>query len=132
MSNLNHDQLVECFIKSGILKGTLKCKVKLNHELEIDLVYNTENAIWIIEAKVNPTVRNLATALGQVLIYGSIYANYYKLEKPIKLMVITDTIGVSWLDVGFWAEDKDIYKINYLKELFEKHGVKLLVRVLDF
>ena len=132
MSGINHDQLIEHFIKYGILDGTPRRKVRLDHELEIDLVYDMRDAIWIIEAKVNPTVRELATALGQVLIYGSVYAGHYGSEKPIKLMVITDTIGVSWLDVGFWAEDKDLDIINYLKELFEEYEVKLRVRILDF
>ncbi len=102
MSDVKHDQLVERFIKSGILDGTPRSKVRLNHELEIDLAYDTREVIWIIEAKVNPTVRDLATALGQVLIYCSVYASHHRPKKPIKLMVITDTIGVSWLDVGFW------------------------------
>jgi hypothetical protein len=132
MSDMDHDQLIDRFIKSGVLKGTYRTKVWLAHELEIDLLYDAKDAIWIVEAKVNPRVTDLAGALGQVLIYGSVYAYYYKSEKPIKLMVITDTTGVSWLDVGFWAKDKNLDKINYLKELFEKHGVKLLVRVLDF
>lgn len=132
MSGINHDQLIERFITHRILVGTPRRKVRLDHELEIDLVYDTRDAIWIIEAKVNPTVRDLAQALGQVLIYGSVYADHHRPEKPIKFMVIIDTIRVSWLDVGFWAEDKDLDIINYLKELFEEHEVKLLVRILDF
>lgn len=132
MSDITHDQLIDRFVKSRILDGTPKRKVRLDHELEIDLVYDARNAIWIIEAKVNPTVRDLATALGQVLIYGSIYTTHYRPDKPVKLMVITNTIGVSWLDVGFWAEEKDIDKINCLKEIFEEYKVKLLVQTLDF
>jgi hypothetical protein len=132
MSGMNHDQLVEQFIKSGSLDGTPRRKVRLDHELEIDLVYDTRDAVWIIEAKANPAIRDLAQALGQVLIYGSVYAEHYKPDKPIKLMVIIDTIGVSWLDVGFRAEDKDLDIFNYLKEFFEEHKVRLIARILDF
>jgi len=78
------EQLVEEAIQSGLFgKGRAEREVKIGSK-SIDVVFENENEIWIIEAT---RVLNYDT-FGELLVKSDLYMSYHRPNKPVKLGIL--------------------------------------------
>lgn len=84
----------------------------------IDLVVDTAEAVWVIEAKeqLNPK------AIGQVLLYGELY----QIDNPGLENVRKAVIS------GPPASSADEYKLQQMESVLENYGVKVFIEERDF
>jgi hypothetical protein len=105
---MNERDLLKRLINEGILgkgKGNFEVNVGSNTPKYIDLVYETDSEIWLIEAKINLDYK----ALGQILSYKKLYLQNFMPSKPIKL-------GIACLRLSN-EEIKDFYESYKIKVL---------------
>ncbi len=91
-----------------VVEATIKCFEALT-KLRIDVVGETEDAIWIFEVK----PRAGRSALGQLLAYAYWYERQYRPTKPIKLAVVCAEVDHNMLPL---FERFGIYVFN-VKEM---------------
>jgi len=78
------ESLLKRLVESGLLKGRVRCQVPVGVRIftksgikRVDMVCETENEVWIIEAK----ERLNWEAIGQVICYAILYDDDYELPK---------------------------------------------------
>jgi len=60
-----------------------------------DAIVELENEIWIVEVSADPGLR----AIGQLLSYGHLWKRDSKIDKPVKLVLVSGTIEEDLADV---------------------------------
>lgn len=61
-----------------------------------DAIAELENEIWIIEVSADPGLRSI----GQLFSYGHLWSRDPKIDKPVKLVLVSSTIEEDLLDVA--------------------------------
>jgi len=117
---MNEKDLLRGLIEEGVLgkgKADFEVNVGLKTPNYIDLVYETNDEIWLIEAKINLDYK----ALGQILFYKDLYLYKFTTSKPISLGVVC--LKVSGDEIIDFYERNGI-KIFILKEVEEEEEKK--------
>jgi hypothetical protein len=85
---MNEKELLDKLVESGQLgEGKAEFEVNVSENLHpkyVDMIYETENEIWLIEAKDKLNYE----AIGQILTYQQSYSNKYNPNKKIKLGIV--------------------------------------------
>jgi len=106
---MTEKDLLRGLIETDILgkgKANFEVNVGLKTPNYIDLVYETNAEIWLIEAKINLDYK----ALGQILFYKELYLYNFTTSKPVSL-------GVVCLKVSG----------NEIIDFYEKNGIKVFI-----
>lgn len=96
------DAVLDAFEASGVLDGRFSRRVPVDvleadgerpvveewFRREIDLVCETEDEVWIIEAKQDPKKHRDVEALGQVLYYAHLFSRQHDLKKKLRMGVV--------------------------------------------
>jgi len=106
---MNERDLLKLLIEDNVLgkgKANFEVNVGLKTPNRIDMVYETNDKIWLIEAKRNLDYK----ALGQIFFYKELYLYKFTPSKPISL-------GVACLNV---SKDEII-------DFYEKQGIRVFI-----
>lgn len=101
------EQLIDRFVSSGTLKGDFKRNVSLRTKKQIDLTCETEDEIWILEAKMQLNWEAFGQAIGYTVLYSVDHPN-----KPLKNGIICSSGDEAlqwlcqWFDVAVFNEEE--------------------------